>query len=70
MPETLTIGPDVLHVTDVAEALQISRSSVYGLINSKELKSILVGSSRRIPMKSFQRYLESIGYEGRYVDVP
>lgn len=39
-------------VTDVAELLQISRSTVYNLMNRGLLPSIKIGRSRRIPLRA------------------
>lgn len=36
-------------VAEAAEFLRISRSKVYEMLNSKELPSIWLGKSRRIP---------------------
>ena len=41
--------PWLLRVEDVAELLGVSRSTVYNLINTKELPSVMIAGCRRIP---------------------
>jgi excisionase family DNA binding protein len=43
---------------EAAEALSISRSRVYGLIQSGQLDSIKVGSCRRIPAAALRQYID------------
>jgi excisionase family DNA binding protein len=41
--------PWLLRVEDVAELLGVSRSTVYNLINTKQLPSVLIAGCRRVP---------------------
>ena len=47
-----------LRVSRVAEILDISRASVYDLINKVELKAKRIGCRLRIPISSVRRLLE------------
>ncbi len=47
-----------LRVSRVAEILDISRASVYDLINKGELKAKRIGCRLRIPISSVRRLLE------------
>ncbi|WP_405569394.1 helix-turn-helix domain-containing protein [Streptomyces sp. NBC_01167] len=46
-------------VPDVMAALQLSRSKVYDLIRSRQLKSIKVGRCRRVPTESLRIFIET-----------
>ncbi|MER7820305.1 helix-turn-helix domain-containing protein [Streptomyces sp. NPDC096153] len=48
-----------LTVPEVMEALKLSRFTVYNLIRSRELPSILVGRSRRIPADALRTFMET-----------
>ena len=50
----------LLAVPEVAKLLSIGRTSVYDLINAKELQTVKVGSSGRVrvPAISLQEYIE------------
>lgn len=49
--------PDVLTIVDVMEILQISRPTVYKLIQKKEIASRKIGSQYRIKKTSVEEYL-------------
>jgi excisionase family DNA binding protein len=49
--ETLT-----LTIPEVARELRVGRTTVYRLIGSGELPSILVGGSRRVPAEALSAY--------------
>jgi excisionase family DNA binding protein len=49
--------PLLLTVSQVMQRLQLGRNTVYDLINRKELRSIKVGSARRVPAKSLEQYI-------------
>ncbi|MEU5618075.1 helix-turn-helix domain-containing protein [Streptomyces sp. NPDC047802] len=48
-----------LTVPEVMDALSLSRFTVYNLIRSRELKSITIGRSRRIPAESLRTFMET-----------
>lgn len=48
----------LLAVPDVAQLLSVGRTTVYALINAKELETVLIGSARRVSVVSVQQYIE------------
>ena len=42
-------------VTKAAELLDVSRATIYNLISSGELASVMIGGSRRIPASELDR---------------
>jgi excisionase family DNA binding protein len=53
----LTNYPPVLSVKQVAEILSVSQNTAYMLIRSKQIHSIRVGRSYRIPLDAVIKYL-------------
>lgn len=51
-------------VGDVEQRLQVSRAKVYDLIRSRQLRSITIGRSRRIPHQALTDYLHTRTLEG------
>lgn len=51
MSETV-VTPVLYRVEEAAEALRISRSVVYELIRSDQLRTVKVGRSRRVPVEA------------------
>ena len=50
--------PRVLYrVEDAAALLSVSRSRIYELIRSNQLRTVQVGSSRRVPARSLDEYV-------------
>lgn len=49
--------PVLLTVTEVCELLHLSRPTVYGLINSGQLRSFKVGRVRRVPTSAVDDYV-------------
>lgn len=50
--------PRVLYrVEDAAALLSVSRNRIYELIRSNQLRSVQVGSSRRVPARSLDEYV-------------
>lgn len=45
---------------EAAEILKISRCKVYDLLRSKELRSIKIGGSRRIPRTALEEYVAQL----------
>ncbi|MFI0374506.1 helix-turn-helix domain-containing protein [Actinomadura sp. 1N219] len=55
-----TIGPKLLRVPQVMEALQLSRWRVYELIRSGALESIKVGRDRRVPVDALDTFIAQL----------
>jgi excisionase family DNA binding protein len=51
-------------VGDIEQRLQLSRAKVYDLIRSRQLRSITIGRSRRIPHQALTDYLHTRTLEG------
>lgn len=49
--------PVLLTVSEVCELLHLSRPTVYGLINSGQLRSFKVGRVRRVPTSAVDDYV-------------
>ena len=45
---------------EAAEALNISRSTLYGLLQVGDLGSVKIGKARRIPTEAVRSYVESL----------
>ena len=50
----------LLRVDDVATILKVSRWTVYRLIKERQLVSVKVGSSRRVPTESVRAYIATL----------
>ena len=48
----------LLAVPDVARLLSVGRSTVYELINAREIESVKVANARRILVVSVHQYIE------------
>ena len=46
-------------VDHLAQILGLSRSKAYDLVNSGKVASISIGSSRRVPVKSIDQYIDA-----------
>ena len=60
--------PRVLYrVEDAAELLSVSRTRIYELIRSDQLRTVQVGKSRRVPARSLDDYVARLmrGSAGR-----
>ena len=50
--------PRVLYrVEEAAELLSVSRTRIYELIRSQQLRTVLVGTSRRVPARALDDYV-------------
>lgn len=56
-PDASPTGTALLTVSEVAEELRVSRSTVYGLIAGGGLPSIKVGSSRRVARSAMLEWI-------------
>ena len=51
----------LLHtVEETAEILKISRWKVFELIRTNQLRSVKIGGSRRVPLRSIEEYIERL----------
>ncbi len=50
----------LLTVRESSKALGIGRSTLYGLVMNGDIKSIKIGSSRRIKRSDLEAYVESL----------
>ncbi|MBS2966514.1 helix-turn-helix domain-containing protein [Actinocrinis puniceicyclus] len=55
---------DLLTVPEVMASMQISRHSVYRLIRSRQLTSVTIGRSRRIPVAALAAFVVSASMSG------
>jgi excisionase family DNA binding protein len=53
----VTADSELLTVPEVMAHLKISRSTVYDLIRTRQLASITIGRSRRIPTHALTAYI-------------
>ena len=53
----VTVDPVVYRVEEAAEALRLSRDTVYELIRSGRLRTIKVGSRRLVPVVALHEYI-------------
>lgn len=54
---TATVTPVVYRVEEAAQALRISRDSIYELIRSGRLRTIKVGARRLVPVVALSDYV-------------
>jgi excisionase family DNA binding protein len=50
----------LLRIDDTAALLRVSRWTVYRLIKERQLISVKVGASRRVPVESVRAYVASL----------
>lgn len=48
---------------EAAEALNISRSKLYELLQAKALRSVKIGKARRIPTEAVHEYVAFLSHE-------
>ncbi len=59
--QTATIDPSqlqLLAVPDVAQLLRVGRTTVYALINAREIETVKIGNARRVLIVSVWQYIE------------
>jgi excisionase family DNA binding protein len=54
----LTLPERLLKATDVAEVLNISRAFAYKLINTGKLRSVVIGTARRVRLIDLERFIQ------------
>lgn len=52
------MDPLLVSVEEAARALSIGRSAAYELIASRQLASVKIGRSRRVPVQALREYVE------------
>lgn len=57
--------PLLLRVEEAAKRLDIGRTTLYGLVMTGEIESVLVGRSRRIPAECLDEYVQRLRAESR-----
>ncbi len=60
MEQRVQTPPSLIRVEEAAQALGISRSRAYELVQRGELVSVLIGRSRRIPVAELHAYIERL----------
>ena len=50
----------LLTTTEVQEMLSVGRTRVFALIASGQLRSVLIGSSRRIPTDAVEEFIQEL----------
>jgi len=58
-PQDIASAPDVLTIAQLQKLLNIGRSTAYRLVGSREIASIRIGRSIRIPKKYVVIFLEN-----------
>jgi excisionase family DNA binding protein len=59
MDENDNVIPPVLYrVEEAAEALRLSRSAIYELIRSEQLRTVKVGRRRLVPVSALAEWVE------------
>jgi len=54
------ITPVLYRVEEAADALRLSRSVIYELIRSGQLRTVKAGRSRRVPVEALAEYVASL----------
>lgn len=60
MKQEMTVPALAYRVEEAAEALRLSRSVIYELIRSGQLRTVKQGSRRLVPVAALHEYLESM----------
>ncbi len=61
MSETTGVVRLLLRPEEVAEALNVGRSTVFELLRTGELRSVKIGALRRISTDAVAEYLDGLG---------
>jgi excisionase family DNA binding protein len=60
MKKEIDVPAVAYRVEEAAQALRLSRSVIYELIRSGQLRTVKQGSRRLVPVVALQEYLESL----------
>jgi len=60
-PRTAVVIPVLYRVDEAAEALRISRSTIFELIRSDQLRTVKVGRRRLVPVAALSEYVAVLG---------
>jgi excisionase family DNA binding protein len=61
MSETTGVVRLLLRPEEVAQALNVGRSTVFELLRTGELRSVKIGALRRIPTDALAEYVDGLG---------
>jgi excisionase family DNA binding protein len=61
MSDTSGVVRLLLRPEEVAQALNVGRSTVFELLRTGELRSVKIGALRRIPADAVAEYLDGLG---------
>jgi excisionase family DNA binding protein len=60
MSETTDVARLLLRPEEVAEALNVGRSTVFELMRTGELRSVKIGALRRVPTDAVTEFLDGL----------
>ena len=69
MEDVMVDGRLLLRPTEAAERLGLSRARLYELLASRQIGSVKIGASRRVPVTELEAFVERLAIEGRERDV-
>ncbi|HEY9289910.1 MAG TPA: helix-turn-helix domain-containing protein [Microlunatus sp.] len=58
--EARMVIPVLYNVTEAAEALRLSKCAIYELIRSGQLRTVKIGSRRRVPVDALAEWVASL----------
>lgn len=59
MAHRRSVDRALLRVSDAADALALSRATVYGLMARGTLRAVHIGASRRVPVKAIDEFVRA-----------
>jgi excisionase family DNA binding protein len=62
-PNAPSDTPLLLKVNEAASQLQVGRTTVYGLIQSGEIRCVRIGRAVRIPRRALEEYADRIDFD-------
>lgn len=54
------VEPDLLTVTEACARLQISRWTFYRLVQTRQLRTVKIGSTRRVPTTAISQFIAEL----------
>ena len=70
MVELMEKSPRLMSIPTVAETLDVSRSTVYGMINDGDLLAVTVRSFKRVSVASVERFINKRERSARLGEEP